>query len=98
MAYYHGSMTIQSVDMAEVQTRTGRRCKTAPLRAALSQMAPGDAISVSYFNDETGEGYRPSTVAQVVGSFSRANKEMRFSVRGSADKAHCYVLCLDRAN
>lgn len=96
MAYYHGSMTIQSVDMAEVNTATGRRCKTAPLRAALAKMVAGDAISVAYYNAATGEGYNPSTVAQVVGSFSRTSETTRFSVRRNLDKTSCYILCLNR--
>lgn len=89
-------MSIQPVDMSEVQTRLGRRCKTAPLREALAQMAHDDAIHVDYYNEQTGEGYKPSTVAQVVGSLSRASGTTRFSVRKDPDKSGCYVLCLKR--
>jgi len=96
MAYYHGSMTIQSVDMAEVQSSIGRRCKTAPLRAALGKMAPGDVICVSHYDPETGEGFKPSTIAQVVGAFSRSSETVRFSVRRSLDKASCYIVCSSR--
>lgn len=96
MAYYCKSMTIQSVDMAEVHSRIGRRCKTAPLRNAISKMAPGEAICVAHYNPQTGEGFKPSTIAQVVGSFSRSSETMRFSVRRSLDKASCYILCTSR--
>lgn len=96
MAYYRGSMTIHSVDMAEVQTSIGRRCKTAPLRAALAKMAPTDAICVAHYDSVTGEGFKPSTIAQVVGSFSRASGTVRFAVRRNLDKTSSYILCLDR--
>jgi hypothetical protein len=89
-------MTIQSVDMADAQTYVGRRCKTAPLREALARMTYDEAIHVDYYNAQTGEGYRPSTVAQVVGSISRSSETMRFSVRKDATKTGCYVLCLKR--
>lgn len=89
-------MTIQSVDIAEVQKRVGRRCKTAPLRSALAKMVPDEAIHVDYYNEQTGEGYKASTVAQVVGSISRASETVRYSVRTDATRTGCYVLCISR--
>lgn len=89
-------MSIQAADMADVQVRIGRRCKTAPLRQALLAMAPNEAINVVYYDAETGEGFKPSTVAQVVGAISRASKTVKFSVRSASDRRSCYVLCLSR--
>ena len=56
----------ERVSMEQVKERVRRKSKTTPLRAEILAMQPGDAISVSFYNSETGEGYKPTTIAQVV--------------------------------
>ena len=89
--------SFEKVSMAEVKVRTGRNCKTTPLREEVLAMKPGDAIYVPYWNEETGEGYRPTTISQVVGVMSRASEKVRYSVRRDATRPGCFVLCLEKA-
>lgn len=89
-------MTIQTVDAADVHKHFGRRCKTTPLREALAAMSEGGAIYVAYYDEQTGEGYNPSTIAQVAGKASRARTDQRFSVRRHPEGRGCYILCLKR--
>lgn len=89
--------SFEKVSMAEVKVRTGRNCKTTPLREEVLAMRPGDAIYVPYWNEETGEGYRPTTISQVVGVMSRASEKVRYSVRRDATRPGCFVLCLEKA-
>jgi hypothetical protein len=86
----------ESVSLAEVKVRTGRKCKTAPLREAVAALQVGDAFFVPYSSEEVKEGYRPSTVTQVVGTMSRANPVVRYSVRRDAKRAGCFVVCVAR--
>ena len=59
-------------------------------------MQAGDAISVSFYNAETGEGYKPSTIAQVVSQMSRDHDSLRYSMRKDTDGAGCYILCIEK--
>ena len=88
--------SFEKVTLAEVKVRTGRNCKTTPLREEVLGMTPGDAIFVPYYNEETGEGYRPTTISQVVGVMGRASDKVRYSVRRDATRPGCFVLCLDK--
>ena len=89
--------SFEKVSMAEVKVRTGRNCKTTPLREEVLALKPGDAIYVPYWNEETGEGYRATTISQVVGVMSRASETVRYSVRRDATRPGCFVLCLEKA-
>lgn len=88
--------SFERVTMSEVKVRTGRPCKTTPLREEVLAMKPGDAIYVPYFNAETGEGYKPTTISQVVGVLSRASEQVKYSVRRDATRPGCFVLCLEK--
>ena len=74
-----------TVSLAEVKVRTGRKRKA------------GDAFFVPYSSEASAEGYRPSTITQVVGTMSRANPEVRYSVRRDATQEGCFVVCIARA-
>ena len=80
-----------SVD--EARSRIVRRSKTTPLREEILAMKAGDAISVSFYNMETGEGYKPTTIAQVVSQMSK-DGELRYSMRKNTDGDGCYVMCI----
>ena len=86
--------SFERVSMAEVKGRTARVTKTTPLRNEVLAMKPGDAIYVPYWNEETGVGYRPTTISQVVGVMSRASDEVKYSVRRDATRPGCFVVCL----
>ncbi len=83
----------EKVSVADIPARSARRSKTTPLREAIAALQPEEAFYVSYFNAETGEGYKPSTVAQVVGRMSKDSAQYRYSVRSEASKAGCYIIC-----
>ena len=88
--------SFERVSMSEVKVRTGRVCKTTPLREEVLAMKPGDAIYVPYWNEETGTGYRPTTISQVVGVMSRASDTVKYSVRRDATRPGCFVVCLEK--
>lgn len=88
--------SFERVPMSEVKTRTTRACKTTPLREEVLAMKPGDAIYVPYFSEETGMGYKATTISQVVGVLSRASETVRYSVRRDATRPGCFVLCLNK--
>lgn len=83
----------EKVSAADIPARSSRRSKTTPLREAIDSLEVEEAVYVPYFDKETEEGYKPSTVAQVVGSMSKGSKEYRYSVRSEASKAGCYIIC-----
>ena len=89
----------QKVSLADIPARSTRRTKTTPLREALAELSIEEGVYVPYFDEETEEGYKPSTVAQVTSSMSKDNAEYRYSVRSvrsDAGKVGCYVICLSK--
>jgi hypothetical protein len=86
--------SFEKVTMAEVKVRTGRNCKTTPLREEVLAMKEGDAIYVPYYDEETGTGYRPTTISQVMGMLTKLSARYRYSVRRDATNPGCFVLCL----
>ncbi len=79
----------------EVRNRTARRSKTSPLRDEILAMQAGDAISVSFYNSETGEGFKPTTIAQVVSQMSK-DGAMRYSMRKNTEGDGCFVMCIEK--
>lgn len=89
----------QRVSLADIPARAVRRTKTDPLREALAGLSLEEGVYVPYFDEQTKEGYKPSTVAQVTSSMSKASVEYRYSVRSvrsDAGKTGCYVICLSK--
>jgi len=86
----------ERVSMEQVKERVRRKSKTTPLRAEILAMQPGDAISVSFYNSETGEGYKPTTIAQVVSQMTKDSAAVRYSMRKDADGLGCYVMCIEK--
>ena len=82
--------------MEQVKERVRRKSKTTPLRNEILAMAVGDAIFVSFYNSETGEGYKPTTIAQVVSQMTKESATMRYSMRKDADGLGCYVMCIEK--
>ena len=83
----------EKISVEEARSRIGRRSKTTPLRDEILSMQAGDAISVSFYNSETGDGYKPTTVAQVVSQMSK-DGELRYSMRKNTDGDGCFVMCI----
>ena len=83
----------QKVSLADIPARSSRRTKTTPLREAIAELSVEEGVYVPYFDKETEEGYKPSTVAQVVSSMSKESAEYKYSVRSDASKTACYVIC-----
>jgi hypothetical protein len=86
----------EKVSMEEVRVRVQRKSKTTPLREEILSMKPGDAISVSFYNSETGEGYKPTTIAQVVSQMTKHSPELRYSMRKDASGLSCFVMCIEK--
>ncbi len=72
--------------------QVGRRSKTAPLRAEILDLEPGEAIEVGF--DE----YKPGTITQVVGNLSRRELSRRYSVRKRRDGLGCFIICKPTEN
>jgi hypothetical protein len=88
----------EKVSVADIPARSARRSKTTPLREAIAALQPEEAFYVPYFDKETEEGYKPSTVAQVVGRMSKDSADYRYSVRSEASKNGCYIICKPKSN
>ena len=86
----------EKITVDEARQRISRRSKTSPLRDEILKMQAGDAISVSFYNAETGDGYKPTTVAQVVSQMSKGNADVRYSMRKNADGNGCFVMCIEK--
>ena len=89
---------IEKVSIADVPPRTSRRRKTSPLREAILGLNPEEAAFVPYYDKESGEGFKPSTVAQVVGRMSKDSADYRYSVRSDASRNGCFILCSLKSN
>lgn len=90
--------TIEKVSISDVPARTSRRSKTSPLREAILGLNPEEAAFVPYYDEESGEGFKPSTVAQVAGRMSKDSADYRYSVRSDASRNGCYILCSAKPN
>jgi hypothetical protein len=84
---------LEKVSAADIPARTSRSSKTSPLREAILALSAEEGLYVQYYDKESGEGYKPSTVAQVAGRLSRESNQFRYSVRSEASKKGCYILC-----
>jgi len=80
----------------EVRIRTGRRGKTGPLRDQILALSLGEAIYVPFYDAETGEGYKPPTVAQLAGLLTKYS-DYRYSVSKDKTRNGCFIVCKDKA-
>jgi hypothetical protein len=80
----------------EVHIRTGRRGKTGPLRDQILALSLGEAIYVPFYDAETGEGYKPPTVAQLAGLLTKYS-DYRYSVSKDKTRNGCFIVCKDKA-
>lgn len=88
---------LEKVNVSDIPARTNRRSKTSPLREAIAGLQPEEALPVPYFDKESGEGWKPSTVAQVAGRMSKESSCYRYSVRGNTAKNGCYIICSSKS-
>lgn len=88
---------LEKVSAADIPARTSRSSKTSPLREAILALSAEEGLYVQYYDKESGEGYKPSTVAQVAGRLSKDNAQFRYSVRSDASKKGCYILCTPKS-
>ena len=84
---------LEKVSAADIPACTSRRSKTSPLREAIRGLKAVEGLYVQYYDKASGEGYKPSTVAQVAGRMSRDSAELRYSIRSDASKKGCYIVC-----
>lgn len=89
---------LEKVSIADIPARTSRRSKTSPLREAIQDLKIEEAVYVPYYDKATGEGFKPSTVAQVAGRMSKDSADHRYSVRSNAAKNGCYIVCNPKSN
>jgi hypothetical protein len=89
--------TLEKISAADIPARAGRRSKTSPLREAILALKPEEGLYVQYYDEESGEGYKPSTVAQVAGRMTKDSAQFRYSVRSDASKKGCYILCTPKS-
>lgn len=89
---------LEKVSVADIPARTSRRSKTSPLREAIASLQAEEALPVPYFDKNTGEGWKPSTVAQVAGRMSKDSSCYRYSVRSNSAKNGCYIICSTKSD
>jgi hypothetical protein len=87
----------EHVSSDEMLRRTTRQCKTASLKAKLLSMKAGDIIFVAYHDAESGEGYRPSTLSQLVGKLNKEDVSSSYSTRRDCTRPGCFIAKVERA-
>jgi hypothetical protein len=85
--------SIKVVSAAEIPARTSRHIKTGPLREKIASLTPETSLFVSYYSDESNEGYRASTIAQITGRMTKESNQYKYSVQSEPTKNGCYIIC-----
>lgn len=85
--------SIKVVNAADIPARTSRHSKTSPLRDKIASLAPDKSLFVSYYNNESNEGYRASTIAQIAGRMTKESDQYKFSVQSHPAQNGCYIIC-----
>ena len=66
------------------------------LKGIAKLLDEGEEVRV--IDKETGEGWKPSTVAQVAGRMSKDSSCYRYSVRSNSAKNGCYIICSTKSD
>ena len=85
--------SIKVVSAADIPARTSRHIKTGPLREKIASLTPETSLFVSYYNDESNEGYRATTIAQITGRMTKESNQYKYSVQSESAKKGCYIIC-----
>ncbi len=85
--------SIKVVSAADIPARTSRHSKTTPLREKISSLTPETSLFVSYYNKESNEGFKASTIAQIAGRMTKESDKYRYSVQSDSAKNGCYIIC-----
>jgi len=85
--------SIKVVSAADIPARTSRHIKTGPLREKIASLTPETSLFVSYYNDESNEGYRATTIAQIAGRMTKESNQYRYSVQSEPAQNGCYIIC-----
>jgi len=85
--------SIEVIDTADIPARTSRHIKTGPLREKIASLTPKIGLFVSYYSDESNEGYRATTIAQIAGRMTEESERYRYSVQSAPIQNGCYIIC-----
>jgi hypothetical protein len=85
--------SIKVVSAADIPARTGRPCKTSPLRKKIAALTPETSLFVLYYCEELDEGYKASTIAQITGRMTKESDKYRYSIQSDSAKNGCYIIC-----
>ena len=85
--------SIKVINAADIPARTSRHVKTSPLREKIASLTPETSLFVPYYSDESNEGYRASTIAQITGRMTKESDQYKFSVQSEPIQNGCYIIC-----
>jgi hypothetical protein len=85
--------SIEVVNAADIPARTSRHSKTTPLREMISSLTPETSLFVPYYNKESNEGFKASTIAQIAGRMTKESDQYKYSVQSWSAKDGCYIIC-----
>jgi hypothetical protein len=85
--------SIKVVSAADIPARTSRHSKTTPLREMISSLTPETSLFVPYYNKESNEGFKASTIAQIAGRMTKESSQYKYSVQSWSAKDGCYIIC-----
>ena len=85
--------SIEVVNAADIPARTSRHSKTTPLREKISSLTPETSLFVSYYNKESNEGFKASTIAQITGRMTKESSQYKYSRQSEPAKNGCYIIC-----
>lgn len=93
------SMTVfEKLTVADLPPRPARRSKTSPLREGIQAMEHDDVIFVKYWDEESQEGFKSSTISQVAGRMSKESDLYRYSIRTVPEKNGCHIICSSKTS
>ncbi len=85
--------SIEIVSAADIPARTSRHSKTSPLREKIASLTPETSLFVLYYDEQTREGFKASTVAQIAGRMTKESDQFKYSVQSESTKKGCYIIC-----
>lgn len=59
----------------------------------ISSLTPETSLFVPYYNKESNEGFKASTIAQIAGRMTKESSQYKYSVQSWSAKDGCYIIC-----
>lgn len=87
-------MTVfEKLTVADLPPRPARRSLTTPLREAIEAMEHDDVLFVKYWDEQSREGFKSSTILGLAARMTKGSQLFRYSVRPDPEQSGCHIIC-----